>query len=325
MNLNGKRVLIAGGAGAIGNNLIRELLEKYNCDIVVVDDLSSGHNSLRDIKDKIEFYHTSILNDDMLEKIFDKRIDIVFHLAALFANQKSVDQPKEDLLVNGLGTLKLLQYSQKNRVGKFIFTSSSCIYGGKAVENSEDSVDFSLDTPYSITKLFGEKYCEYFYEQYSLPVVILRIFNTYGPGEYPGKYRNVIPNFIYRALRGEQLTITGTGEETRDYTFMDDTVQAIVKAAEVNGAVGEIFNIGCGEEIKIIDLAKKINALCGNDKDILFVPQRDWDSVMRRKANIEKAKRILGYNPRYNIDEGLKITYDWLKAELNKNKYTNAF
>jgi UDP-glucose 4-epimerase len=312
MDLKNKVILVTGGAGVIGSHLIRKLIDDYQCYIIVVDDLSSGHDCLKDYKDVIYFHHTSILNDDMLEKIFiNNKIDVIFHLAALFANQKSVDQPKEDLMVNGMGTLKILQYAHKYNVNKVIYTSSSCVYGNKDVEDKEDDYKINLDTPYAITKLLGEKYCDYYYNHYGVRTVILRIFNCYGPGENPGKYRNVIPNFFKNALNKRILTIYGSGEETRSYTYVEDTVEMIIRSAIIDKAVGEIINVGSDIETKTIDLANKINNIAGNKDNIVYIPRRGWDTIKRRKANIDKAQKILEYKPLVGLDEGLRKTYDW--------------
>ena len=323
MELKNKTVLISGGAGAIGSNLVKRLINDFKCEVIVVDDLSSEHNCLGDLKDEVYFYHTSILNDDMMDKIFaSHNINVVFHLAALFANQKSVDQPKEDLMVNGMGTLKILQYAYKYHIDRVIFTSSSCVYGNKDIEDKEDDYEVNLDTPYAITKLLGEKYCDYFYHHYGVNTVVLRVFNCYGPGEKPGKYRNVIPNFFKSALNKRILTVYGTGEETRSYTYVDDTIEMIIKAAIIGDAVGQIINIGTDVETKTIDLANKINNLCNNTDNITYIPQRGWDTIKRRKANIDKAKKILEYKPLTELDEGLRKTYDWFikNPDLWKDK-----
>jgi len=255
MELKNKTVLISGGAGVIGSHLAKKLIEEYQCEVIVIDDLSSGHDCLGDLKEDVYFYHTSILNDDVVEKIFiNNQINVIFHLAALFANQKSVDQPKEDLSVNGMGTLKILQYAQKYHVDKVIFTSSSCVYGNKDVEDKEDDYEVNLDTPYAITKLLGEKYCDYFYHHYGVKTVVLRVFNCYGPGENPGKYRNVIPNFFKNALNKRILTIYGTGDETRSYCVTGDT-----KILMGDSSLKKIKDIKIGE--KVISFHKGKNYL----------------------------------------------------------------
>ncbi len=192
-----------------------------------------------------------------LKRAFSEKPDYVFHLAALFANQNSIDHPETDLMVNGMGTLRVLLYSNRNDVDKFIFASSGCsVYGSQApLPLKEDFVSLHLDTPYQITKLLGELYCNFFHDYYGLPVAIGRFFNVYGPGEIPGKYRNVIPNFIYWALHGQPLPITGTGEETRDFTFVEDIVEGVLRLGVIPEAVGEAVNLASGTETKIIDLA----------------------------------------------------------------------
>ena len=140
----------------------------------------------------------------------------------------------------------------------------------------------------------------------------MRYFNVYGPNEYPGKYRNVIPNFFAKAIRREALPVMGDGSDTRDYTFVRDAVEGTLLAAEKSAAVGGVFNIGRGEETRIADLAKKINSIAGNEK-IDFVAKRGWDKVSRRRASIEKARKTLGYAPKTGLDEGLRETFAWLK------------
>ena len=155
----------------------------------------------------------------------------VFHLAALFANQNSVEHPDRDLTVNGLGVVKVLEHAQRAGVAKVLYTSSSCVYGNKAVMRETD-IDFKPDTPYAITKLLGEQYCRFWSEFHKLDTVMVRLFNTYGPGEHPGRYRNVIPNFMKLAMAGEALADHGTGEETRDFNFVADTVAGMILAME---------------------------------------------------------------------------------------------
>ncbi|MEM4169415.1 MAG: NAD-dependent epimerase/dehydratase family protein, partial [Thermoproteota archaeon] len=176
----------------------------------------------------------------------------------------------------------------------------------------EDFVSLHLDTPYQIHKLLGELYCNYFHNYYGLPVAIARYFNVYGPGEVPGRYRNVIPNFIWWALHKKPLPITGTGEETRDFTYVDDIVDGTLRMGVADGALGEAVNLASETETRVIDLANWINELTGNDAGVVFKPRRDWDKVVRRRASIGKARKILGYEPKVDIRTGLRRTYDWI-------------
>lgn len=304
-----RAVLITGGAGAIGSNLCAALLSR-GFKVVVLDDLSSG--TRENVPAGALFLEGNLTDSSSLEAAFRYNPDFVFHLAALFANQNSVDHPQKDLEVNGLGTLRLLEKSKAHNVKKFVFFSSSCVYG--PVENlSEATRDFLPETPYAITKLLGEQYCRFFADAYDFPSVILRVFNTYGPGENPGRYRNVIPNFISRAALGEPLPIYGTGEETRSFTFVEDTVQGALLALFTETKPAEVFNISNAVETPIIELANKINEMTGNKAGVQFLPRRSWDHVLKRKADVKKAKERLGFEAKTPLDEGLVLTYEWLK------------
>jgi len=319
-HIEGKKILVTGGAGFIGSNLIRKLLE-YNAEkIIIIDNLSSGSAWLLPESDKIKLYIGSILNDEVLRRAFSEKPDIVYHLAAHFANQNSIDHPETDLMVNGLGTLKVFEYCHITGVERVVFAGSGCsVYGHDAPLPYREDMPPTLhyDTPYQIHKLLGELYAYWMHDYYGLPVTVVRYFNVYGPGEVPGKYRNVIPNFIYWAMKRKPLPITGTGEETRDFTYVEDAVDATIRATVVKEAIGEAFNIASGKEIKIIDLAKKINELTGNSTGIVFKPRRDWDRSVRRRASIEKARKILGYEPKMEFKEGLKRTVQWFKENWN--------
>lgn len=310
-----KKVLITGGAGAIGNNLTRVLAETGANMVIVLDDLSSAERWNVPSLHTVLFVEGDVLDEVELKRIFFERPDYVFHLAALFANQNSIDHPEHDLMVNGLGTLKLLQYSQLSGVARFIYASSGCsIYGSKSpLPLKEEFVSLNLSSPYQITKMLGELYCNFFRNHYGLKTVKTRFFNSYGPGEIPGQYRNVIPNFIYWALQGKTLPITGTGEETRDFTYVGDTVDGLLRAGFYESAIGDEMNLASGKETRIIDLANMVNELTGNKGGIKFVERRKWDTKPRLLASIDKAKRILGYQPKTSFEEGLKNTVDWFR------------
>ena len=310
----GKRVLITGGAGCIGSNLTRALLQGEPECVIVLDDLSASYEWNLPQDPRVRFVYGSVLDEEKMKRAFSFKPHYVFHLAAHFANQNSVDHAETDLLVNALGTLKTLEYASLVDVERFVFASSGCsVYGSQApLPLKEDYVSLHLDTPYQINKLVGELYCNWYHDYYGLPVALARYFNVYGPGEVPGKYRNVIPNFIWRAMHGQPLVITGTGEETRDFTYVEDIVDGTLRMGVVSEAVGEAVNLASETETRVIDLAKWINELTGNDAGVVFKPRRDWDKVVRRRASIEKAGRILGYKPRTGIQAGLKRTYEWI-------------
>lgn len=323
----GKNILITGGAGFIGSNLARALIKAEAAKIIILDDLSSAEKWNIPVAANVVFIRGSILDEEVLKRAFSGGLDFVFHLAAHFANQNSVDNPETDLMVNGLGTQKVLQYSHLTKVGKFVFASSGCsVYGSQApLPLKEDFVSLHLDTPYQITKLLGELYCNFFHNYYGLPVAIARYFNVYGPGEIPGAYRNVIPNFIYWALHKRKLPITGTGEETRDFTFVEDIVDGTLRLGVVPEAVGDAFNLASEIETRVIDVANLVNEITGNHSGVEFVGRRDWDKITRRRASIEKARKILGYEPKTTVKEGIKRTYRWIVENRDRIEASARF
>jgi len=189
----------------------------------------------------------------------------------------------------------------------------------------EESVSMKLYTPYQVTKMLGELYTNYYHNLYELPIVNARFFNSYGPGEVPGRYRNVIPNFMYWALNRQPLPITGTGDETRDFTYVGDIVDGLIRMAHYEEAVGEAFNLGAGRKIRVIDLAHWINELTENPGGIIYKERRNWDKKTRLLSSIDKAKKVLGYNPRTDFKEGLGHTYNWFTENLRNIKQSMEF
>ena len=307
----GVKVLITGGAGAIGSSLTGPLAE-LGASVTVLDDLSSAERwNMPDLPD-LSFVHGSVLDEQSLKRVFFQEPQLVFHMAALFANQNSIDHPESDLLTNGLGTLKVLQYSRLVGVERVVYASSGCsVYGKSPLPLREDFLSLDLDTPYQITKMLGELYCNFFSNYYGLPTVRTRFFNSFGPGEVPGRYRNVIPNFTYWAMRRQPLPITGTGEETRDWTYVGDIVDGLLRAGVVPGAVGEAINLASGKEKRVIDVATWINELTENNSGVVYKERRQWDTKSRLLASIDKAGRVLGYEPKTGFREGLRETVRW--------------
>lgn len=321
----GRTILVTGGAGAIGSNLIIALssLVGNNGKILVLDNLSS-------IKAKdpwnvtplpnIMFVLGDVRSDVDLKRVFKEDPSIVFHLAAFFANQNSVDYPETSAEVDVIGQIKLLEYSRISKIDKFIYASSGCaIYGSyPELPLKEEFISMHLTTPYQINKMTGEMYCNFYHHHYGLPIVNCRFFNSYGPGEVPGQYRNVIPNFIYWAMNGIGLPITGTGEETRDFTYVLDLVQGLIKAGYHQNAIGENFNLASGKEVSIRDLAKMVNNATGNKAEIIFGERRKWDTKPRLLASIDKAQRLIGYEPLIGFEEGFQTNIEWFRDYLGK-------
>lgn len=311
-----KKVLVTGGAGAVGSRLTRRLLE-LGSFVIVLDNLSSGYVwNLPGNADNLLFVEGDVVSDIDLKRVFNENPEITFHLAAFFANQNSVDYPERDLTTNGFGTLKLLEYAALyGDLKRFVYSSSGCsIYGNSTdFPLKEDDISMRLSTPYQVTKMLGELYCNYFFKQYEFPVAKARFFNSFGPGEVPGQYRNVIPNFIYWALKGLELPITGTGEETRDFTYVGDIVDGMIRAGYFEEAIGEEFNFASGTETRIKDLAGLVNKYTENEAPIKFLERRKWDTKTRLLGSYEKAKNCIGYEPSTNFEQGLKKTVVWFR------------
>ena len=309
-----RTVLVTGGAGAIGSNLTRALVGA-GARVIVLDNLSSAERWNVPSLPGLLFVEGDIRNEVTLKRVFLEKPSLIFHLAAFFANQNSVDHPETDLDVNGLGTLRLLEYAAMRGVDRFVYASSGCsIYGSDApLPLKEEFVSLHLSSPYQITKMLGELYCNFFANHYGVKVVKPRFFNSYGPGEVPGQYRNVIPNFIYWAMKGRPLSITGNGSETRDFTFVGDIVDGLLRGGSLDAAVGEEFNLASGVETSILDLAKMVNEATGNKGGIEFVPRRKWDTKARLRASVDKARNLLGYDPRTPFAQGLEATIGWFR------------
>jgi UDP-glucose 4-epimerase len=311
----GKTILITGGAGAIGSNLARAIADLNARRVIILDDLSAAYKWNIPSLPNVLFVKGSVTDEVALKRIFAPGPEVVFHLAALFANQNSVDYPQRDLMTNGLGTLLVYQYAQMRGTRRVVYASSGCsIYGSQApLPLKEDFMSMHLTTPYQITKMLGELYANFFYHHYGLPVVKTRFFNSYGPGEVPGQYRNVIPNFIFWALSGLPLPFTGTSGETRDFTYVMDVVDALLRVGYFEKAIGQEMNIASGRETNILEMAKQINQLTGNKAGIVRAEPRIWDTKKRLLASIDRARELVGYEPQMEFEQGLKTTIRWFR------------
>lgn len=321
-----KTVLVVGGAGAVGSQLTNTLTKMCK-KVVVLDDLSSGYLFLLNKADNLVFIKGDIRSESDLKSCFEHKPDIVFHLAAFFANQRSVEYPFEDLSVNGMGTLNLYNHCvQYGNLERIVYASSRAVYGNLPSPYTEEKIDpLNLTTPYQITKMIGESYGSYFVNQYELPVCNARFFNSFGPGEIPGNYRNVIPNFIYWSLSGKSLPITGTGKETRDFTSVNDIVNGLILMSQKENIIGESFNLGAGREIEIEYLANLINKLTGNTASITYIPKRKWDSKTRLSSSNQKAKDLLGFDPDLNFEENISKTILWFQQNWTKIQNNASF
>jgi nucleoside-diphosphate-sugar epimerase len=313
------RIIITGGAGSIGKSLIQILNQKYeNLEILVIDNLSANNTELQKLN-SVRFECLDIANVEKLRPLVQEfNPNFVFHLAAHFANQNSVDYPLSDIDTNIIGTVNLLNACLGlTDLKKVVYASSSCVYGGDLSIMKVDSKIFPYETPYAINKYVGEMYMKYFNVHYKMPTVSVRIFNTYGPGEMAGKYRNVIPNFIEKAIKNIDLTITGDGSEQRDFTYIDDTSQILLLASLFTNANYEVFNGGSGIGLPIKQLAQKIIEITNSKSKLILKPRRDWDHVHTRISDISHSLDLLNYRAKIGIDEGLVKTIEWFKKQKN--------
>jgi len=303
--MKGKRVAVTGGAGFIGSNLADELATGNS--VIIIDDLSAGRKenivSLIE-KDNVRFIKGSILDLSLLQEAF-RGVDFVFHLAALPSVPRSIKDPQATNEVNITGTLNVLLAARDNNVKQVIYASSSSVYGDTPTLPKREDMPPNPRSPYALTKLVGEYYCHIFHQIYALPTTCLRYFNIYGMRQNPdSQYAAVIPRFVARVSRDEPPIIYGDGEQTRDFTFVRDAVEATILAAESDAS--GVFNIGSGNRITINDLAKLIARLLATSAKPIYQEPRPGD-IRHSLADISKARNF-GYNPKYSLEAGLTET-----------------
>lgn len=305
-----KRVLVTGGAGAIGGNLVSALVREGS-RVVVLDNLTSGHKE--NLPAGIRFIKGDVGDEKTVARVLKPGFDEIYHLAAFFANQNSCDFPLKDFRANALGTVHMLEGASRMRGLKtFVFASTSSLTGDLDAGLAE-----GFSTPYMTSKFTGELYCRYYRRLSAVPVRIVRYYNCYGPGEWPGRYRNVIINWIDRVMKGEPLTITGDGRETRDFTFVDDIVAGTLAVARSKKTGGpRVYPIGTGRETSIKTLAALVQDACGREVEVRFTPRRGWDKTLRRRADIRPARRDAGCSPRVGLEDGLRRTVAWYRGRF---------
>ncbi|NQT06434.1 MAG: SDR family oxidoreductase [Candidatus Omnitrophica bacterium] len=308
------KFLVTGGAGFIGSNIVDELLRQGH-DVRVIDNFMTGRReNLKDVMEKIELVEGDIRDIDHMRKA-TKGIEFVLHQAAFRSVPKSVDNPTLTNDINVNGTLNVLIAAKEAGVKRLVYASSSSCYGetNKFPENEEDLP--GPISPYAVSKLTGEYYCKTFTATYGLETVSLRYFNVFGPRQNPeSKYSCVIPAFIFRMLKGESPLIDGDGEQSRDFTFVKNVVDANIKASSFKtGKRGEVFNVARGEAYSILDLVNILNELMKKNITPKFGPTRAGD-VKRTEADVSKLKKKLKVIPKISFKDGLKETLKWFDA-----------
>jgi len=310
-------ILVTGGAGFIGSSLCEKLI-KLNQNIICIDNFNNFYNplikenNLKNLRDKENFklYKADICDIDLLKKIFNEnKIEIVIHLAAMAGVRPSIENPILYEKVNIEGTLNILNCMKENKINKLIFASSSSVYGGnkKVPFSEEDKVDFPI-SPYAATKKAGELICYTYHHLYDISVFNFRFFTVYGPRQRP---EMAIFKFTKRIFNNQEISIYGDGTSSRDYTYIDDIIEAITNSIE-NLKGYEIINLGNSKPITLIDLVKIIENVSGMKARIKFEQAKPGD-VFTTFADIKKAKKMLNYNPKTSINEGIEKFVFWYK------------
>ncbi|MCP3413838.1 NAD-dependent epimerase/dehydratase family protein [Bradyrhizobium brasilense] len=331
-SFNGATVLVVGGAGFVGSNLVKKLLEQAPARVVIVDNLLSADISNVPDDPRVEFIRNSITDDAVLAAL-PGNLDYVFHLACYHGNQSSIADPLADHENNTLTSLKLFERLKSiGSLRKVVYAAAGCAVAEKTFQGAEATredapVSLFHDSPYSISKLIGEMYGNYYFTRYKLPFVKARFQNVYGPGEILGAgrwrgtvhtvWRNVTPTFIWRALHDEALPVENGGIASRDFIYVEDMARGLMACA-LSGEPGEIYNLASGVETSILELATRVNSIVGNVTPIALTPARDWDRSGQRFGDPAKAREKLGFVATVAHEDGLRKTIDWTRANRER-------
>jgi nucleoside-diphosphate-sugar epimerase len=310
------RYLVTGGAGFIGSNTVDELVRRGH-NVVVLDDLSSGKaENLAGVKGKIQFIQQSITNLDSLREVC-RGVDYVMHLGARTSVPRSVIDPLETNRVNVDGTLNVLVAARDAKVKRVVFAGSSSVYGETPTLPKRESMPPAPISPYGVSKLAGEIYGQVFQRAYGLEFVSLRYFNVFGPRQDPGSpYSGVLSLFNAAILEGTQPAVYGDGEQSRDFTYVGNVVEANLLACEAQQAAGLAVNIGTGTRYTLNQTLALLGKITGRPAKAKYVPPREGD-IRDSQADITRARDVLGYNPRIGFEEGLQRTWEWFRTAQN--------
>lgn len=327
----GSKVLVVGGAGFVGSNLVYQMLEQLPREIIVVDNLLSSDVANIPDDPRVRFVFGSITDDKVLAGL-PSDLDYAFHLACYHGNQSSIADPLADHDNNTLTSLKLFERLKDiKHLKKVVYAAAACAvaektYDAPTATTEEQPVTLYHDSPYSISKIIGELYGNYYFQQHQLPFVKARFSNVYGPREILGAgqwrgtvhtvWRNVTPTFIWRSLNGDALPLDNGGKASRDFIFVEDMARGLMACA-LEGAAGEVYNLATGRETSILELATLVNEYTGNKTPLDLRPARDWDRSGKRFASTGKAERELGFTAQVEIREGVLRTVEWTKANTD--------
>lgn len=311
-------VAVTGGAGFLGSHMCAESIKRGH-KVICIDNFSTGtRNNIEPLMSNKNFKlcPCDIRNFDQLKEILvQEKTELVYHYAAVVGVKRTLEEPEEVLDVNIRGTVNVLQAALQAGCTKVVNVSSSEVYGSPVeVPEREDSPK-NVELPYAISKLTAEIYAQIYYQKHGLKTTSMRLFNVYGPRQDSTPYGFVVGIFIKRLLNGEPPIIYGDGFQTRDFTYIEDSILPTIIAAENDDANGEVFNIAAGKPVTILDLAESVIELCGKKLEPIFEPERDFE-IRHRFADISKMRTILGYKPEYDLKEGLKLTIESYKRDL---------
>ena len=308
------KVLVTGGGGFIGSNLVDRLL-RDGSEVRVLDNFATGHReNLSHVVDDVELVEGDIQSYERAHTAV-RGCELVFHIAALPSVPRSIQDPLTSTASNVTGTLNILLAARDAGVRRVVFSSSSSVYGPQREYPQREDVAVRPISPYAVSKLAAEGYCRAFTNVYGLETVAVRYFNVFGPRQDPlSQYAAVIPRFITAAANGESPTIFGDGEQSRDFTYIDNTVEGTVLAGSAEGAAGEVFNVACGEGTTLNELWRHIAELVGADVEPVHADARPGD-LRRSMADISRAREVLGYEPSVDIREGLERTFVHLTGQ----------
>jgi len=313
------RFVVTGGAGFIGSNTVDELVRRGH-GVVVLDDLSSGkEENLAEVRNKITLIKGSITDIEVVRKAMHEA-EYVLHLAARTSVPKSVKDPIETNRINIDGTLNVLVAARDAKVKRIVFAASSSAYGETPTLPKIEKMEPQPISPYGVTKYVGELYSQTFGRCYGLENVSLRYFNIFGPRQDPGSpYSGVLAKFCSAFLEGTQPVIFGDGEQTRDFTFVENAVQANLLACEAPTVSGKVFNVGVGGRFSLNQTVTLLNKISGKNLEAKYEPARDGD-IRDSQADISQAREFLGYDPPVGFEEGLRRTFEWYRATQEKAK-----
>jgi len=312
------RYLVTGGAGFIGSNTVDELVRRGH-SVVVLDDLSAGkEENLAEIRSKITFVKGSITDIEAVQKAMHQA-EYVIHLAARTSVPRSVKDPLETNRINVEGTLNVLVAARDNKVKRIVFAASSSAYGETATLPKTEAMQPQPISPYGVSKYVGELYAQTFGRCYGLENVSVRYFNIFGPRQDPDSpYSGVLSRFATAFLEQQQPVVYGDGEQTRDFTYVDNAVQANLLACEASSVSGGVFNIGTGARISLNQTLELLRRISGIKREAKYDPPREGD-IRDSQADISRARESLGYEPTVFFEEGLERTFAWYRLHHTKN------